>query len=119
MKPAYNQYDSLINEIRTGTLGFHKFELTLIRILPNLNIGPKINVEWKDLFRKVMKLAEFDQTLADQRIKQCDLYLKLKNIHKIVSVLIQVKNKNALEKDFQTLEDLHKSVFIFLIIINL
>lgn len=114
LKPAYNEYSDLIKHIKKGTLTFEKFEI-LIRIQASLNIGLKINPQWKDLIRTVMKLDQFDQGLVEQRIRQCDLYLKLNNIHKIVSVLIEIKDKNALEKDYQTLEDLHKSVFDFVL----
>jgi hypothetical protein len=111
LKPCLeNDYNKLVGEIRNGDLILETFE-ELIRVQIDLQLSEStINGDWKLYFRELMKLAGFKSALADQRIKQFELYLKLKNIKDVVSVLCQIKRRNGIAESYEFLENLAKSV---------
>jgi hypothetical protein len=52
----------------------------------------------------------FSDELMKKRLNQFSLYLKLKNINKIVDILIQIKDKNELTENFDFLEQVAQTV---------
>jgi predicted Zn-dependent protease len=115
LKPSFQEYTDFVKEIEVGTLTFEKFEQHIRIQTPHFSESDKINKKWADYFKVSMKSANFPDKIMDQRFRQFDLYLELKNINNIVTVLIDIKNKNGLTKNYEFLENLAQSVIRFYI----
>ena len=107
---AHNRFQSLVKDVSNGELLLRVFvELTKYKSKKNTE-NDKI---WKENFSKLMKLNSLSEKQINARIRQLDIFLKMKNIQEIIQVLLEMKKQNNLTGDFRFLEKITDSVSIF------
>jgi len=109
---AHAKFQSLVKDVSSGELYLSDF-VELAKMTIKNKKSNEIDKNWKERFSTLMKLNNSNEKQITARLKQLDIFLKMKNIQEIIQVLLEMKKQNNLTGDFRFLEKITDSVSIF------
>lgn len=98
-----------MKDVSSGELLLNDF-VDLVKLSMKQKKNNEIDKDWKDKITKLMKLNNSNEKQIKDRIRQLDIFLKMHNIKEIIAVLLEIKQHNSLNGDFQFLEKIANSV---------
>jgi E3 ubiquitin-protein ligase RNF213 len=108
LKKSYQEYLEIGQRLNVGTFLLKEFDF-LARLKQNNTTNKYINPNWIEYFKILMNQIEIPEDIIKKRLEQIDVYLKLSNIEKICTVLLELKEKNKSTGDFEFLNEINAS----------
>ncbi len=109
---AHAKFQSLVKDVSNGELLLSDF-VELAKLTSKNKRSNEIDKNWKETFSTLMKLNNSNEKQITARLRQLDIFLKMKSIQEIIQVLLEMKKQNNLTGDFRFLEKITDSVSIF------
>jgi predicted nucleotide-binding protein (sugar kinase/HSP70/actin superfamily) len=109
---AHAKFQSLVKDVSSGELFLSDF-VELAKLNSKNKKSNEIDKNWKEKFTTLMKLNNLNEKQINARLRQLDIFLKMKSIQEIITVLFEIKKQNNLTGDFGFLEKITDSVSIF------
>lgn len=101
----------MCRRILDGSLVLEQFDKFIISDRASTRSARFINeTNWQLNFRKLLELEETDNGLINERITQLSTYREMTKVNDIAEALIAIRDKNQLQGDFRSLEEIAKSV---------
>ncbi len=112
---AHAKFQLLVKDVSSGELLLSDF-VELAKLTSKNKRSNEIDKNWKETFSTLMKLNNLNEKQITARLRQLDIFLKMKSIQEIIQVLLEMKKQNDLTGDFRFLEKITDSVSIFFFI---